>query len=95
MLKHQRRMIFSTMIRGSLLGLVSLGGCANNPQIIERKIYVTVPLTLPKKPELVKVAADSLECVDDATKWALLKRDVEIKNYISELETLIKSTNSK
>ena len=95
MLKHQRRMIFSTMIRGSLLGVVLLSGCANNPQIIERKIYVTVPLTLPKKPDLIKIPADSLNCVDDSTQWALLKRDVAIKNYISDLEDIIKSTHSK
>lgn len=87
------------MIHGKLIlsGIVcaTLIGCASNPQIIERKIYVTVPLELPKKPELVKVPADSLECIDDSVRWDLLKRDVAIKNYISELETIIKSTQNK
>lgn len=83
-------------IRGSLilsLMLGSLVGCATKTEIVERKIYVTTPLTLPAKPELVKINSDSLSCVDDSTKWALLKRDVAIKNYISELETIIKSTS--
>lgn len=68
-----------------------LTGCATKPQQ-ERIVYINTPLSLPTKPELVKIRADSLYCVDDETKWALLKRDVAIKNYISELETIINST---
>ncbi len=70
-----------------------LTGCAPKPS--ERVVYVTTPLNLPPKPELQKVRSDSLVCVDDETKWALLKRDVAIKNYISELETIINSTKSE
>nr|QMP83769.1 MAG: hypothetical protein [Caudoviricetes sp.] len=79
------------VICGLLVGCTI--GSPSSPQIVERKIYVTVPLELPKKPELVKIPADGLECVDDSVKWALLKRDVEIKNYISELEGIIRSTH--
>lgn len=68
-----------------------LTGCATKPPE-QRVVYVSTPLQLPTKPELPRMSSDSLSCVSDETKWALLKRDVIIKNYISELETIIKST---
>lgn len=83
---------------GKLAAITFLGfltGCTANQKIVERKVYVSVPLSLPAKPELPRVRSDSLTCVDDETKWALLKRDVAIKNYISELETIIESTNKR
>lgn len=83
---------------GKLAAILILGiltGCTANEKIVERKVYLSVPLSLPAKPELVRVRSDSLACVDDETKWALLKRDVAIKNYISELETIIESTNKR
>lgn len=72
--------------------IASLLGCSTQPKEQPRVVYVTTPLTLPQKPELVKIQSDSLSCVSDDVKWALLKRDVAIKNYISELETIIRST---
>jgi len=83
---------------GKLAAIAFLGfltGCTANQKIVERKVYVSVPLSLPARPELPRVRSDSLTCVDDETKWALLKRDVAIKNYISELETIIESTNKR
>lgn len=68
-----------------------LTGCATK-QTEQRVVYVSTPLSLPDKPELPRMSSDSLSCVSDDVKWALLKRDVIIKNYISELETIIKST---
>jgi hypothetical protein len=58
----------------------------------EKIIYITTPLTLPEKPELPKMSSDALQCISDESKWSLLKRDVLLKNYISDLETIIKST---
>lgn len=79
------------MIHGKFLILfLLLVGCATKP--VERTVYVATPLELPARPELPKMNSDSLVCVSDETKWALLKRDVLIKNYITELETIIKST---
>lgn len=75
----------------TLVLFLLLVGCATKP--VERTVYVTTPLELPVKPELPKMNSDSLACVSDEIKWALLKRDVLIKNYISELETIIKSTH--
>jgi hypothetical protein len=72
--------------------LLLLLGCATKP--VERTVYVTTPLHLPTKPELPRMSSDSLSCVSDETKWALLKRDVLIKNYISDLETIITSTKN-
>lgn len=72
--------------KGYFVLFLLVSGCA------ERVVYVTTPLELPTKPELVKIKSDSLACVDDNTKWALLKRDVEIKNYISQLEEIIRSS---
>ncbi len=80
---------------GKLAAIVILGflsGCTVNEKLVERKVYVSVPLSLPVKPELPQIRSDSLTCVDDQTKWILLKRDVIIKNYISDLESVINST---
>lgn len=83
---------------GKLAAIALIGfltGCTANQKIVERKVYVSTPLSLPARPELPRVRSDSLACVDDETKWALLKRDVAIKNYISELESIIESTNKR
>lgn len=76
----------------TLLIFLLLTGCVSKP--VERTVYITTPLELPSKPELPKMSSDSLSCVSDETKWTLLKRDVLLKNYISELETIIKSTKN-
>jgi hypothetical protein len=70
-------------------------GCSAPKKEQPRVVYVSTPLSLPNKPELPKIPSDSLYCVSDDVKWALLKRDVAIKNYISELETIISSTQKK
>jgi hypothetical protein len=71
--------------------LFILNACAmQEPK--EKIVYITTPLTLPEKPELPKMSADALECISDESKWTLLKRDVLLKNYISDLETIIKAT---
>jgi hypothetical protein len=75
-----------------IIGVSLLLGCSTPKKEEPRVVYISVPLTLPEKPELPKIASDSLYCASDDVKWALLKRDVAIKNYISELETIIKST---
>lgn len=83
---------------GKLTAIVIIGfltGCTANEKIVERKVYLSVPLTLPAKPELPRVKSDSLVCVDDETRSVLLLRDVAIKNYISQLETIIESTNKR
>jgi hypothetical protein len=95
LLNHQRKAIFSTMTAGKVLSILCISfliGCASVKKEQPRVVYVTTPLSLPARPELPKIPSDSLYCVSDETKWALLKRDVAIKNYISELETIINST---
>lgn len=82
-----------TTVGKTLILFLLLTGCANKPPV-ERTVYITTPLELPVKPELPKMNSDSLACVSDDTKWTLLKRDVLLKNYISELENIIKSTKN-
>lgn len=79
----------------TILSIMLLIGCSAPKKEQPRVVYVSTPLTLPTKPELIKIPSDSLYCVDDDVKWALLKRDVIIKNYITELETIIQSTQKK
>lgn len=79
----------------SVFLLIVLVGCSSPKKEEPRIVYVSIPLTLPTKPELVKIPSDSLHCVSDDVKWSLLKRDIAIKNYISELETTILSTQKK
>ena len=85
------------MTLGKIIPLffILLVGCSTPKKEEPRVVYVSTPLTLPTKPELPKIASDSLYCVSDDVKWALLKRDVAIKNYVSELETIILSTQKK
>lgn len=61
----------------------------------EKMVYITTPLPLPAKPELPKMSSDALQCISDESKWTLLKRDVLLKNYISDLETIILSTHKQ
>lgn len=61
---------------------------------IEKTVYVTTPLSLPARPELPRMSSDALQCISEESKWALLKRDVLLKDYISQLETIINSTHS-
>lgn len=88
------------MISGKLLGLLPvflLISCAQvkeAPQT-ERVVYVSTPLFLPERPQLPKMRSDALSCISDDSKWTLLKRDVILKEYISELETIITSTQIK
>ena len=78
-----------------LLACALLQGCAAKVQTVERKVYVMTPLSLPARPELPRMNSDALSCISDETKWALLNRDILLKNYIAELETTIKSTQWK
>lgn len=72
-------------------------GCTVNApsQPVERTVYIAVPLSLPNKPQFPKISASAMECISDETKNKLLQRDVLIKNYILELETIILSTKNK
>lgn len=75
-----------------LLVCALLQGCTAKVQTVERKVYLTTPLSLPARPELPRMNSDALSCISDEAKWALLKRDILLKNYITDLETIIKST---
>jgi len=91
--RNQRKTISLTTMTGKLFIVswicLSLGCSVKEPP---RVIYVSTPLSLPAKPELPRMKSNELECIADSSKWTLLKRDVILKNYISELETIIKST---
>ena len=93
---HQKPMTSLMIMTGKLAVVswicLSLGCSVKEPP---RVIYVTTPLSLPAKPELPRMKSNELECIADSSKWTLLKRDVILKNYISELETIIQSTQGK
>ncbi len=57
-----------------------------------RVVYVSVPLPLPPKPEIPKIKGKDMKCLTPTTQWELKNRDTIMKDYISELETIIKST---
>ena len=57
-----------------------------------RVVYVAVPLQLPPKPEIPKIKGKDMKCLTPTTQWELKNRDTIMKDYISELETIIKST---
>lgn len=57
-----------------------------------RVIYVSTPLPLPPKPEIPKIKGSDMKCLTPTVQWELKNRDTIMKDYISELETIIKST---
>lgn len=57
-----------------------------------RVVYVSTPLPLPLKPAIPKIKGKDLSCLSPTTQWELKNRDTILKDYISELETIIKST---
>lgn len=57
-----------------------------------RVIYVSTPLPLPPKPTIPKIKGKDLKCLSPTIQWELKNRDTILKDYISELETIIKST---
>lgn len=74
------------------LGLLAACAGIKEQAPTERVVYVNTPLMLPEKPQLPRMRSDALKCISDADKWTLLKRDVLLKDYISQLETIIMST---
>lgn len=80
-----------------LLSFLLLAGCSVNVDKVTppRVVYLPTPLTLPVKPTLPKLSSSELECLNDDTKKLLLQRDIIMKNYVNELEVVIKSTHSK
>ena len=58
-----------------------------------RVVYVSTPLPLPPKPEIPKIKGSDMKCLTPTVQWELKNRDTIMKDYISELETIIKSTN--
>lgn len=59
-----------------------------------RVVYVPVPLPLPPKPDVPKIKGKDLKCLSPTTQWELKNRDTILKEYISELEMIIKSTRN-
>ncbi len=57
-----------------------------------RVIYVAVPLSLPPKPQIPRIKGSAMKCLSPTTQWELKNRDTIMKDYISELETIIQST---
>ena len=82
-----------------LILMISLAtGCVSyspKPEIIEKKVYITVPLELPQKEEVPIVSGKDLECLGSDVKFKLRGRDAVLKNYISDLEAIIISTQGK
>ena len=78
-----------------LITSLTISGCVGYtpaPEPIVKKIYVTTPLQLPEKPSWPKVAGSDVMCLSVEAKQKILARDTAIKNYISDLETVIEST---
>jgi hypothetical protein len=64
------------------------------PEPVERvrTVYVQTPLPLPIKPQIPVIKGKDMRCLTPTTQWELKNRDTILKDYISELETIIKST---
>jgi hypothetical protein len=62
------------------------------PTVIKEKVYVQTPLPLPIRPVWPKIKGSDMRCLSPTTQWELKNRDTMMKEYISQLEEIIKST---
>lgn len=67
------------------------------PQIltVEKLIYITNPLQLPVRPTMPVWTSVDMDCLTNEMKLKILTRDKLRKDYIEQLETIIKSTQTK
>ena len=76
-----------------------LGACTREvvkPTPVEiqtRTVYVQTPLPLPIKPEWPIIKGRDMRCLSPTTQWELKNRDTMMKEYISQLETIIRATH--
>lgn len=56
-------------------------------------VYVQTPLQLPIRPIWPKIRGKDMRCLSPTTQWELKNRDTIMREYISQLETIIKSTH--
>lgn len=77
------------------LTMFSLVGCAmfKEKPLVEKVVYVTTPIQLPARPTLPTWKATDMQCLSVEMKQKILDRDRIRKEYIDELETIIKSTH--
>jgi hypothetical protein len=81
-----------------ILVSITLAACTTTtppPQIVEKPIYIKVPLSLPAKPTLPTLNSNDVSCLPTKIKQKLVERDSLRKNYIEQLELIIKSTQEK
>jgi hypothetical protein len=84
------------MLRILLISLL-LSGCSliKEQPPVEKLIYVTNPLTLPARPILPTWKGYEMECLTEDVKQKIRNRDLMRRQYAEELETIIKSTQTK
>ena len=74
-----------------------INGCASNdkPKVkeVQKVIYISVPLQKPTKPEIPKISNKDISCLSPDQVDKLISRDMILKGYIADLETVIDSTH--
>lgn len=71
--------------------LFILTSCATQP--VDRVIYKTTPLSLPTAPLLPTWKSVDMQCLPIDIKQKMLERDRLRREYIEQLQIIIKSTN--
>ena len=67
----------------------------SSEEVKERVVYVSVPLPMPIKPQFPKIKGKDLRCLSPTVQWELKNRDTIMKDYIYELEAIIRSTHAE
>lgn len=75
-----------------LIMSLAINGCTKEV-VKEKPVYISIPVNLPSKPDIPKISAKSLSCLNDAQIDDLIKRDLIIKAYIADLEATIEATH--
>ena len=91
------------MIKPLLILLPALFSCTSNPPIapapklVEKIVYVPIPLTLqlPTKPKLSTITSHEVKCLSKGTKQKIIDRDKLRADYIEQLELIITSTETE
>lgn len=75
-----------------LLAAIGTMSCATTQPPVEKVIYTTTPLELPGRPTLPTWSASDVSCLSPELKQKMVDRERLRKEYINQLETIIKST---
>ncbi len=77
-----------------IIATLVLSGCSLSPSkpSVDKLVYVSTPLYAPARPKLPTWGYDDISCLSQEMIQKILDRDTLRKEYIEQLEVIIKET---